>query len=183
MLIEFSVKNYRSFRDEAVLSMEATKSSTLKSVLIPFGGMQILPSAVIYGKNGGGKSNIKQFMTSALAKELDSTYNRMQWAGEEYLLEEFADRCPNAPKGGNLYHNEVLYWAGYVYRYWHFLTVESSKDIYKQAPAETMNTNYLMFHCMDTELAIEDLKEIHRQKAKKRSKSGRKAMPDRIQSD
>ena len=28
MLIEFSVKNYRSFRDEAVLSMEATKSST-----------------------------------------------------------------------------------------------------------------------------------------------------------
>ena len=41
MLIEFSVKNYRSFRDEAVLSMEATKSSTLKSVLIPFGGMQI----------------------------------------------------------------------------------------------------------------------------------------------
>lgn len=46
-----------------------------------------------------------------------------------------------------------------------------------------MNTNYLMFHCMDTELAIEDLKEIHRQKAKKRSKSGRKAMPDRIQSD
>ena len=58
MLIEFSVKNYRSFRDEAVLSMEAVKSSTLKSVLIPFGGMQILPSAAIYGKNGGGKSNI-----------------------------------------------------------------------------------------------------------------------------
>lgn len=81
------------------------------------------------------------------------------------------------------YHNEVLYWAGYVYRYWHFLTGESSKDIYKQAPAETMNTNYLMFHCMDTELAIEDLKEIHRQKVKKRSKSGRKAMSDMIQSD
>ena len=126
---------------------------------------------------------IKQFMTSSLAKELDSTYNRMQWAGEEYLLEEFADRCPNAPKDGKLYHNEVLYWAGYVYRYWHFLTGESSKDIYKQAPAETMNTNYLMFHCMDTELAIEDLKEIHRQKVKKRSKSGRKAMSDMIQSD
>lgn len=46
-----------------------------------------------------------------------------------------------------------------------------------------MNTNYLMFHCMDTELAIEDLKEIHRQKVKKRSKSGRKAMSDMIQSD
>mgnify|MGYP003168974940 CR=1 FL=1 len=58
MLIEFSVKNYRSFRDEAILSLEATKSSTLKSVLIPFGGTPILPSAAIYGKNGGGKSNV-----------------------------------------------------------------------------------------------------------------------------
>ena len=54
MLIEFSVKNYRSFRDEAVLSMEANGSGTLKSVLIPFGGIQILPGVAIYGKNGGG---------------------------------------------------------------------------------------------------------------------------------
>lgn len=58
MLIEFTVENYRSFRDEAVLSMEATGLSTLKSILIPFGGMRILPSVAIYGKNGGGKSNV-----------------------------------------------------------------------------------------------------------------------------
>lgn len=58
MLIEFTVKNYRSFRDEATLSMEATGVSTLKSVLIPYGGMRILPGAAIYGKNGGGKSNV-----------------------------------------------------------------------------------------------------------------------------
>ena len=49
MLIEFTVKNYRSFRDEATLSMEATGASTLKSVLIPYGGMRILPGAAIYG--------------------------------------------------------------------------------------------------------------------------------------
>lgn len=58
MLIEFSVKNYRSFRDEATLSMEATGASTLKNVLIPFGGIRVLPGAAIYGKNGGGKSNV-----------------------------------------------------------------------------------------------------------------------------
>ena len=33
---------------------------------------------------------IKAFMMSDTAKELDSKYNRMQWAGEEYLLEEVA---------------------------------------------------------------------------------------------
>ena len=58
MLVEFTVKNYRSFRDEAVLSMEAAGLSTLKSVLIPYGGLRILPSVAIYGKNGGGKSNV-----------------------------------------------------------------------------------------------------------------------------
>ena len=30
---------------------------------------------------------VKSFMTSETAKDLDSKYNRMQWAGEEYILE------------------------------------------------------------------------------------------------
>ena len=30
---------------------------------------------------------VKAFMTSETAKDLDSKYNRMQWAGEEYILE------------------------------------------------------------------------------------------------
>lgn len=57
-----------------------------------------------------------------------------------------------------------MYWAGYVYRYWHYVTGESSREIYRQAPAKTMNVNYLMFHTMDPEMAVEDLKEIYRQK-------------------
>lgn len=35
---------------------------------------------------------IKVFMKSDTGKALDSTYNRMQWAGEEYLLEEVIER-------------------------------------------------------------------------------------------
>lgn len=59
MLIEFRFKNYRSFRDEAILSMEATGLSSLKSCLIPLSStVKLLPSVAIYGKNGGGKSNV-----------------------------------------------------------------------------------------------------------------------------
>ena len=58
MLIEFKFKNYRSFRDEAVLSMEATGLGTFRKSLIPFGSMNLIPGAAIYGKNGGGKSNV-----------------------------------------------------------------------------------------------------------------------------
>lgn len=58
MLIEFKFTNYRSFRDESVLSMEATGLSTFKKSLIDYGSFKLLPSVAIYGKNGGGKSNV-----------------------------------------------------------------------------------------------------------------------------
>ena len=41
---------------------------------------------------------------------------------------------------------------------------ESSSKIYRQANVKTMKRNYMMFHTMDPELAIDDLIEIKRQK-------------------
>ncbi len=111
---------------------------------------------------------VRSFMNSEIAVNLDSEYNRMQWAGEEYLLEELIATCTNklSTKKESI-SKDILYWMGYVYRYWHLLTREDSNKIYKQAPYETMRVNYLMFHTMAVELAIEDLKEIYRQKIKK----------------
>ncbi len=62
MLIEFSVKNYRSFWESQTLSMTAgsTKDLQEKNTFTP--PLQELPrllrSAVVYGPNGGGKSNL-----------------------------------------------------------------------------------------------------------------------------
>ena len=108
---------------------------------------------------------VKAFMTSETAKDLDSKYNRMQWAGEEYILEEAASSAgEELTTNGEIYPKDVLYWIGYIYRYWHFYNGEDSAKIYKQAPVETMNRNYLMFHTLAPEASIEDLKEIYRQK-------------------
>ena len=108
---------------------------------------------------------IKAFMTSDTAKELDSKYNRMQWAGEEYLLEEVVNAAGDAlTTDGEIYSSDVLYWIGYIYRYWHYYSGEDSAKIFKQAPVETMKRNYMIFHTMDPVLAIEDLKEIYEQK-------------------
>ena len=108
---------------------------------------------------------VKAFMMSKTAKELDSKYNLMQWAGEEYLLEEVATSAGEALiTGGEVFSEDVLYWIGYIYRYWHYYSGEDSAKIYKQAPVETMKRNYMIFHTMDPILAIEDLKEIHNQK-------------------
>lgn len=64
-------------------------------------------------------------------------------------------------KGGEIYDKEALYWMGYIYRYWHFYTGENSREIYKQAPAKTMNVVYLMYHTMSPEMAIDRLKESY----------------------
>lgn len=116
-------------------------------------------------KNYGSANFVKVFMTSEVAKALDSTYNRMQWAGEEYLLEEIgAIAGDKLEKSGEVYSKDILYWMGYLYRFWHYYTGEDSAKIYKQAPVGTMKRNYVMFHTMAPELAVEDLKEIYKQK-------------------
>ena len=110
---------------------------------------------------------VKHFMKSKVAGYLDSVYNRMQWAGEEYLLEEIMDECGDAlKKNGNVATKDEIYWIGYIYRYWHYYKNETSKNIYKQASYKRMATNYLMFHTMAPEIAIDDLIEIQNQSKK-----------------
>lgn len=58
MIINFTVGNYRSFKDKMVLSMEATAIKELKESVIERNGYKLLPSAVIYGANSSGKSNL-----------------------------------------------------------------------------------------------------------------------------
>ena len=104
---------------------------------------------------------IRTFMNSDIAKGLDSEFDFMQWAGKEYILERMQDEIPEAfVKCGKVFDGETLFWTGYVYRKWHYITGESSKEIYKQASADIMNTNYYGFHTVDVELAIEWLKEL-----------------------
>lgn len=113
----------------------------------------------------GSDNFVKLFMNSDTAKALDSRYNRMQWAGEEYLLEEVVSELKIIDLTGEIFSENVLYWIGYIYRYWHYYSGESSAKIYKQAPVKTMRRNYMMFHTMDPAAAIENLKEICCQKA------------------
>ena len=103
---------------------------------------------------------IKVFMKSVTAKALDSSYNRMQWAGEEYLLEEVIDEAGDRfEKPGEVYPEELIYWLGYIYWYWHYVTGEASKEIYKQAPVKVMKQKYARLYMMTPEEVIGILKE------------------------
>ena len=111
------------------------------------------------------ESFIKAFMTTDISKDMDKDFHHVQWAGKEYIMSRMEDENPDAIDGnGIVFDNETLYWTGYIYRYWNIYTGESSKDIYKQAPAKTMQTVYLMYHTMSPELAIDRLKESYNKK-------------------
>jgi len=108
---------------------------------------------------------IREFMNSEVAEHLDSPYNKLQWMGEEYLMDELKDE-KKLDTDGEKYSPEVLYWIGYLYRYWACTRGEKSKRIYRQAPAKTMKRNYMAFHTFDPEVAIDNLIEIHQQRRK-----------------
>ncbi len=59
MLCQFSFSNFRSYRDETTFDFQAAALSEFKNSLIKTEkGNDILPVGVIYGPNGGGKSNL-----------------------------------------------------------------------------------------------------------------------------
>lgn len=111
---------------------------------------------------------VKAFMASDIAKDLDSEFNHMQWAGKEYIMERILDELKDKLKfGGEIFDRETMYWMGYVYRRWHYYTGENSNEIYKQAPAKTMRVTYFPYHTMSVEMAIDRLKESYKEKHKK----------------
>ena len=58
MLVNFTVKNYRSFKYERTFSMEASSIKEHKASVVTADKHKLLPLAVFYGANSGGKSNL-----------------------------------------------------------------------------------------------------------------------------
>ncbi len=116
MLIEFTFQNYRSFRDKAVLSMEATGIGSFKNCLIPYGSMRLLPGAAIYGKNGGGKSNVIRAFW--LAVQFIKNAQRTQHENAAIPVVPFAlnDYSSNQPTEFNFIYtlDDNKYWYGFV---------------------------------------------------------------------
>ena len=66
MLVEFSVENFRSFKEEAVLSMEASVDKTHPDNVVTIGKDRIIKTAAVFGANASGKSNIFMALTAGI---------------------------------------------------------------------------------------------------------------------
>ena len=75
MLCQFTVKNYKSIRDEATFDMQAAAISEHEDRIIKDqDGEMHLPVSAIYGPNGGGKSNVLAALHTLVAKILRPLY-------------------------------------------------------------------------------------------------------------
>ncbi|MBR4058739.1 MAG: ATP-binding protein [Lachnospiraceae bacterium] len=75
MLCQFTVKNYKSIRDEVTFDMQATAISEHEDrVIKDYDGEVYLPVSAVYGPNGGGKSNVLEALNTLVAKILRPLY-------------------------------------------------------------------------------------------------------------
>lgn len=89
MLVEFRIKNFRSLRDEQVLSLVASTDKTLLDTHALATGLKaaphVLKSAAVYGANASGKSNLikaLQYMRGVVLESASlppgQTFDRLQ---------------------------------------------------------------------------------------------------------
>ena len=94
MLIEFSIENFLSFKDLTTLSMVAAKSfkEHPDTHIIETGSsLNLLKSAVVYGNNASGKSNLLEAMGFMKQTVLNSFRDALMENSErKFPLEKFA---------------------------------------------------------------------------------------------
>lgn len=75
MLCQFTVKNFKSIRDEVTFDMQAAAISEHEDRIIKEVDNEFyLPVSAIYGPNGGGKSNVLEALHSLVTKVLRPLY-------------------------------------------------------------------------------------------------------------
>lgn len=75
MLCQFTVKNFKSIRDEVTFDMQAATISEHEDRIIKYTDDELyLPVSAVYGPNSGGKSNVLEALHSLVTKVLRPLY-------------------------------------------------------------------------------------------------------------
>ncbi|HEY9560593.1 MAG TPA: AAA family ATPase, partial [Anseongella sp.] len=142
MLIEFSIENFLSFKDLTTLSMVAAKSFKEHQDSHVIGAdnkLNLLKSAVIYGNNASGKSNLLEAMGFMKQTVLNSFRDALMDDSErKFPLEKFALYTTTEKESSffeiSFIHNAIKYRYGFEIDYdkiiaeWLFHT--TSKEVY-----------------------------------------------------
>ena len=97
MLIQFSVKNFKSFKDKIVFSMEAGKENEHKENIIDELGEKILKTSAVYGANASGKTNLINAFTASILMIRKSNTRQIGERLGEMIPFAFDEETKNKP--------------------------------------------------------------------------------------
>ena len=101
----------------------------------------------------------RRYMNSKIVHELDSgsfLEGNMDIAD---IFEELDKQYGPSTYGSIKYHRDIMYWAGYLYRYFCYCYDVSSKQAYKLLPLKYVASSYESYHTLDISQAVERLLE------------------------
>ncbi|HQQ24826.1 MAG TPA: AAA family ATPase [Methanomassiliicoccales archaeon] len=140
MLLEFTVENFRSFRDPTTFSMMASSDKSLPCNLSSDPSLKddrVLNSAVIYGANASGKTNLVLAIT-ILRNFVIQSHNHQKGTGLNHQPFAFDDACTKEPTRFSIsfVHKQVMY--EYSMSYDHHKIVEEELSHYPNGKVATI---------------------------------------------
>lgn len=89
MLCQFTFRNFKSYKDETVFDFQATAIPEFSdSLLLSEKGSSLLPVGVIYGPNGGGKSNVLSALACLISTVVSPIYNLKRYRLNTIIQQE-----------------------------------------------------------------------------------------------
>lgn len=94
MICQFSFKNFKSYRDETVFDLQATALPEFADTLIDSPkANNLLPVSVVYGPNGGGKTNLLQAL-ACLTSTVVRPIVDLKTTRSSIILQQSVDAAP-----------------------------------------------------------------------------------------
>lgn len=103
---------------------------------------------------------IRRFMNSDLAKRFDDTTVLLESSCNETLILEVDEQYGRTAFGKNVsLDKDLLYWVGYVYRYWSYIYEVPSATLFQHVQPKILIDRYPLYHSMDVEYVVERICE------------------------
>lgn len=102
---------------------------------------------------------VRRFMNSNVAREFDSGAILDDTKSIPAIFWEIEEEYGESNYGSVKYHRDVMYWCGYLYRYFSYFYELSSKQAYKYLPLKYISSSFEAYHTMDIKAAIDRLLE------------------------
>lgn len=94
MLCQFSIKNFRSYRDETTFDFQAYNLSEFNdSLIVTDKASDVLPVSVIYGPNGGGKTNLLAALSAAISLVVSPVYE-LEKTSSTFIIQQKTELMP-----------------------------------------------------------------------------------------